>query len=345
MYPSAERQYDAWIGLDDMFKYILRRTANYVILLFVAVSGTYFLAAVCLNPYSIYAVRQPPVDPVMLENMMRKYNLSNQVPLLERYWTWLTNVLLHWDWGRSPLGAYVNDQIGSRMWVSLRLVLIGTLIGTVIGVALGVWAAVRQYKVGDRIYTVAVMISLSTPTIVLAVVFMILATQLNRATGMQIIQFTGMNSANIPDYPGAALVDMAKHMLLPTIVLTIIQASYLSRMQRNLMLDTLGADYVRTARAKGLTKQQAVRRHALRTALIPIGTQVAFSIPLMFTGAVVTETVFTWQGIGKYTVDTISKMDVNGVVAVTAFSGVLICIGAILSDVVVSALDPRVRLT
>jgi len=327
-----------------MLKYILRRLANYVILLFLAVSGTYFLAAVCLNPYSLYAVRQPPIDPNVLENMMRSYNLSDQVPLIERYWTWLTNILLHWDWGRSPLGAYVNEQIATRMWVSLRLVLIGTLVGTVIGVALGVWAAVRQYKVGDRVYTVLAMVSLCTPTVVMAVIAMISATKINRWTGLQIFEFIGIRG-NTGNYPGAALVDSLQHLLLPTLVLLIIQATYLSRMQRNLMLDALGSDFVRTARAKGLTRQQAVRRHALRTALIPIGTQVAFSIPLMFTGAVVTETVFNWQGIGKYMVDTITKMDVHGVVAVTAFSGVLICIGAILSDVVVSALDPRVRLT
>jgi len=327
-----------------MLRYILRRLANYVILLFVAVSGTYFLASVCLNPYSIYAMRQPPVAPEVVEQMMRKYNLSHEVPLLERYWTWLTNIVLHWNWGLSPLGMSVNQQISQRMWVSLRLVVIGTVIGTVIGVALGVWAAARQYKVGDRIYTVIVMVALSTPTVVMAVVLMIAATKLNKATGMQIIQFIGQNSANIPNYPGAHLVDSIKHLILPTIVLGIIQAAYLSRMQRNLMLDTLGADYVRTARAKGLTKQAAVRRHALRTALIPIGTQVAFSIPLMFTGAVITETVFSWQGIGNYMYTTITGMDINGAVAVTAFAGVLVCCGAILSDIIVSILDPRVRI-
>jgi len=327
-----------------MIRYILRRLANYVILLFVAVSGTYFLASACLNPYSIYAARQPPVNPATVESMMRSYNLSHEVPLIERYWTWLTNILLHWNWGRSPMGDYINQQISQRMWVSLRLVLLGTLIGTVVGIALGVWAAARQYKVGDRIYTVIVMIAVSMPTVVLAVVWMIAATRLNQATGMQIINFIGVNSANIPDYPGAHLVDSIKHLVLPTIVLTIIQAAALSRIQRNLMLDTLGSDYVRTARAKGLTKQQAVRRHALRTALIPIGTQVAFSIPLMFTGAVITETVFAWRGIGQYTVLTITTKDINGVTAVTAFSGLLVCCGAILSDILVSILDPRVRI-
>ena len=327
-----------------MLRYITRRTANYVILLFIAVTGTYILATVCLNPYSLFAVRQPPIDPAMLERMMAGYNLSDQVPLFEKYWTWLKGVVLHWDWGRSPLGADVNEQIGMRMWVSLRLVLIGTVGGTIIGVLLGVWAAVRQYKVGDRIYTILVMISLCTPTVVMAVVVMIAATKINRWTGKQIFEFIGMRGTP-GDYWGAQFIDALQHLLLPTLVLTIIMASGLSRMQRNLMLDALGADFVRTARAKGLTRQQAVRRHALRTALIPVGTQVAFSIPLMFTGAVVTETVFNWQGIGKYMVDTITKMDVHGVVAVTAFSGVLICCGAILSDIVVSALDPRVRLS
>lgn len=326
-----------------MFKYILRRTANYVILLFVAISGTYFLASVCLNPYSVYMGRQPPINPTTLENLMSRCNLSHQVPLYERYWNWLTNVVLHWNWGCSPVGAIVNEQIATRMWVSLRLVLIGTIVGTIIGVALGVWAAVRQYKVGDRIYTVLAMVSLCTPTVVMAVITMITATKINRWTGIQIFQFIGIRGTP-GNFPGGVFVDSLQHLILPTLVLLVIQATYLSRMQRNLMLDALGADFVRTARAKGLTRQQAVRRHALRTALIPIGTQVAFSIPLMFTGAVVTETVFNWQGIGKYMVDTITKMDINGVVAVTAFSGVLICIGAILSDIVVSALDPRVRL-
>jgi len=327
-----------------MLKYILRRAANYVILLFIAVSGTYFLATACLNPYSLYVARQPPINPVVLEHMMAACNLSRNVSMLDKYWTWLTNVLLHWNWGCSPAGAFVNQQISTRMWISLRLVLIGTVLGTIIGVALGVWAAVRQYKVGDRIYTVLAMVSLSTPTVVIAVITMITATKINRWTGTQIFEFIGI-SGTVGNYPGAQFVDFLQHLLLPTIVLLIIEATYLSRMQRNLMLDALGADFVRTARAKGLTKQQAVRHHALRTALIPIGTQVAFSIPLMFTGAVVTETVFNWQGIGKYMVDTITKMDVNGVVAVTAFSGVLICIGATLSDIIVSALDPRVRLT
>ncbi|WP_230109236.1 ABC transporter permease subunit, partial [Microbacterium foliorum] len=116
-------------------------------------------------------------------------------------------------------------------------------------------------------------------------------------------------------------------------------------LQRSLLLDNIKADYVRTARAKGLTKQQAIRKHALRPSLIPVATQLAFTIPTVFTGAILTESIFGWNGMGKYFIDTISKNDVHGVVAVAAFGAVLTAIGAILADIAVVALDPRVRVS
>lgn len=109
------------------------------------------------------------------------------------------------------------------------------------------------------------------------------------------------------------------------------------------MLDTLGADYVRTARAKGLVKRKAVTRHALRTALIPMATYFAFALATLFTGAAVTERVYTWHGIGEYSVNSISQMDINGATAVVAFSGLCTLTGALLSDVFVAIVDPRVR--
>ena len=121
-------------------------------------------------------------------------------------------------------------------------------------------------------------------------------------------------------------------------------ASY-SRYQRNLMLDTLGADYVRTARAKGLVKRRAVTRHALRTALIPMATYFAFALAGLFTGATITERVYGWHGIGEYSVNAISQYDINGTAAVVAFSGLCTLTGALLSDVFVAVVDPRVRVS
>ncbi len=326
-----------------MLRYIGKRALNYVVLLYVAVSLTYFLAATQLNPASLWAVRQPPVDPEIIDAQLRQYNLSDQVPLLERYWTWLSDVVLHWNWGYSPMGVSVNEQIAVRMWVSLRLLLIGTLAGLFIGIAAGAWTATRQYKVSDRVVTALSLLIISTPAFVIGHLTQIGATWFNNVTGTRTFEFIG-ETGEVGDYPLAALVDRLQHLFLPTLVLIVIGAASMSRIQRNLMLDSLGADYVRTARAKGLRQRRAVMKHALRTALIPTGTYVAFSVATMFVGATFTERIFSFPGIGQYGIDTINNMDVNGVVAVTAFAGVCVLSGAVLSDIMVAILDPRVRL-
>lgn len=325
-----------------MLRYIGKRLLNYVVLLYVAVSLTYLLAATQLNPRALWAVRQPPVDPQIVENQLRQYNLSDEVPLLERYWTWFTGVL-HGNWGYSPLGVSVNEEISTRMWVSLRLLVIGTLVGIVVGVAAGAWTATRQYRVSDRTITAISLLIISTPAFVIGHLTQIGATWFNNVTGTRTFEFIG-ETGDVGDYPLAWLVDRLQHLFLPTLVLIVIGAASMSRIQRNLMLDSLGADYVRTARAKGLLQRKAVMKHALRTALIPTGTYVAFSVATMFVGATFTERIFNFPGIGQYGVDTITKMDVNGVVAVTAFAGVCVLAGAVLSDIMVAILDPRVRL-
>ncbi|MDR0435434.1 MAG: ABC transporter permease [Propionibacteriaceae bacterium] len=326
-----------------MSGYIIRRVLNYVVLLFIACSFAYLLASSFLNPYSVYFGRQPPVDPDVIENIMRGCNLSHEVSLWERYTTWLTKIFTEWDWGCSPLRVSVNEQIGVRMWVSLRLVLIGTLGGVIVGVLVGAWTATRQYRVSDRVYTGLSLLVICTPSFVLGIVLQILAIKANDAMGVRFFEFVGEKGV-VGDYPLAELVDRLQHLLLPTIVLVLLTAASLSRIQRNLMLDSLGADYVRTARAKGLPKSQAVMKHALRTALIPTGTYVAFTVATMFTGATYTERVFSFPGMGQYAVQTILAMDVNGIAATTAFAGVCVVCGAILSDIVVAILDPRVRL-
>ncbi len=325
-----------------MLRYIGKRLLNYVVLLYVAVSLTYFLAATQLNPRALFALRQPPVPPNIIEAQLLQYNLSENVPLLQRYGIWLNGVL-HGDWGYSPLGVNVAEQIGSRMWVSLRLLLIGTLVGILIGVVVGAWTATRQDRLSDRTITVIALLIISTPAFVVGHVTQMLAIAYNNATGTRFFEFIG-ETGDIGDYPLAALVDRAQHLLLPTLVLIVLGASSMSRIQRNLMLDSLGADYVRTARAKGLPQGKAVMKHALRTALIPTGTYLAFSVATMFVGATFTERIFSYPGIGQYGVDTITNRDVNGVVAVTAFAGVCVLVGAILSDIMVAILDPRVRL-
>lgn len=328
-----------------MIGYVLRRFANYVVLLFVAVSLTFALAATQLNPRSLFLMRNPPLDPRSVESMLLERNLSENVPLWDRYTRWLSDVVLRWDWGMSPMGAHVNDEIGARMWVSLRLLLLGTLLGLTIGVSLGAWAATKQYRISDRVVTFITLLVISTPSFVIGHVTQILATDANRRLGVQFFEFIGESGKVNGDGWWPVLVDRLQHLLLPTLVLLLLGMASMSRIQRNLMLDALGSDFVRTARAKGLRERRAVMKHALRTALIPTATYVAFQVATMFVGATYTERIFGFRGMGAYGVDTIMGQDVNGVVAVTAFAGVCVLVGAVLSDIFVAILDPRVRLS
>ena len=168
---------------------------------------------------------------------------------------------------------------------------------------------------------------------------MLLAIQANSATGTRIFFVTGAASPGVSGF-FPVLIDALQHLILPTIALILVSYAGIHFLQRSLLLDNINADYVRTARAKGLTKSQAIRRHALRTSLIPVTTQVAFSIPAVFTGAVLTESIFGWNGMGKYFTQTIATNDIHGVVAVAAFGAVMTAIGAVLSDIAVVILDP-----
>lgn len=319
-----------------MLPYLARRIANYAVLLFIATSLAYVLASASLDPSTLWNRQDPSLNWDAIHANLVKYNISHDLPVWDRYITWLHNVVLHWDWGRTPKGELINTLIGTKILVSVRLVFLGAAIGMVGGVALGAWTATRQYRFSDRAISLISMIIISTPAMVVAILLQVLAVQINRSSGYQIFEFTG---------EGEGVLGRLQHLLLPTLSMSLGGIASYSRFQRNLMLDTLGADYVRTARAKGLIKRKALTRHALRTALIPMATYFAFALATLFTGAAITERVYGWHGMGEYSISAISGMDINGVTAVVAFSGLCTLTGALLSDVFVAIVDPRVRVS
>ncbi len=326
-----------------MVRYIGKRLVSHLILLYVAVSLTYLLAASQLDPAALFALRQPPLPDAVVEAHLAQYNLSDQVPMLQRYLTWLGGVA-QGSWGYSPTGVSVNEQLMARAGVSLRLLVVGTVAGVVIGVAVGAWTASRQYRISDRVITALSLLVVSTPVFVIALLSQFLAIGVNRASGLQIFEFSGETGV-VGAEPWAEVIDRAQHLALPALVLTLAGAAWLSRVQRHLMLEALGADYVRTARAKGLRADQAAWRHALRSALVPTSTYVTFSVATMLVGSTFVERIFGFAGLGSYVVEAIQGRDVNAVVAVTALAGMCVMIGAVVSDLAVAALDPRVRLT
>lgn len=333
-----------------MTKYLLRRLLNYLILLFVAVTIAYFLAGTQLDPRSLLIENEltKMANTTYLEVVhtvdarLNAWNINPQEPIVERYVDWL-GMIANWDWGYSPLGESVNEQVSNRIGLSLQLVFLGFFIGIIGGVAIGAWAAVHQYSIPDRIITILAMIIISTPAMVIAIGLQMTAVWFNNTFDTNFFQFIGPQATIPPKEFWPMILNRMQHLLLPTIAISLGGLATYSRYQRNLMLDTLGADYVRTARAKGLRYGTAVRKHALRTSLIPIATYFAFGIAGLVLGAAITEQVFGWEGMGIYGVRTIQAQDINGTAAVVAFSGAATLTGAFLSDVLIAAVDPRVR--
>jgi peptide/nickel transport system permease protein len=322
-------------------KFLLRRLVNYIILVFIATSLAYILAAVSLNPKSAYEGRNPRPPQAVINAKLDAYNLNPDTPVLVRYGHWLKD-LLHGDLGYEVQGGSVNDDVGRRLWVSGQLLLIGTIVGGIVGVAIGAWSAVRQYKFVDHTFTVLSFIILSVPVFVLAILLQLGAVHLNNAVGHTVIQYSGQFD---PKVTGGwdQFLNRLNHLILPTITLVLGGAAFLSRYQRNAMLDVLASDYVRTARAKGLRRRSALTKHALRTALIPAVTIFIYSFALIFVGATFTEIIFGWHGMGELFVTSIQGNDTNAVAAVTLFVAVGVLLASFLQDFIVALLDPRVR--
>lgn len=327
-----------------MVRYVTRKAAGWLLMIVVATNATYFLASWFLDPRSNFKELRPVRSEARIDDALAPYNLDPRVPVVRRWWDWLSSVVTHFDWGSSPTGVSVNGEIGYRSLVSAELVVIATVLSVVIGVSLGVYTASRQYGWADRVSQAFSIAVFNIPTSVAALAVVFVAIWLNQHLGLRFLYVAGENSPNVEGLL-PTIGDRFLHLILPTLTLTLMGYVGYHLTQRSLLLDTINADFVRTARATGLTRTQAVRRHALRTALIPTATSVAFSVPAIFTGAVITETIFGWNGMGRYFIQTISRNDVHGTVATAAFAAALTAIGAVLADIATALLDPRVRVS
>ncbi len=324
--------------------YIFKRVVSYAVMIFVATSLTFFMASAFMSPRSNYESKTPRPPQESIEKSLNDANLNDKTPIMERYGTWLNGIFSQWDWGKTPEGSSVNAEISSRIMNSVKLLALSTVLSVVIGVSLGVYTAQRQYQWQDRFWSGVASIFMVIPTVVLAILIVFFAIEINTASGARIFYVTGLSSYTGDNFL-IALLDFLQHIFLPTVVLTIITSVGYHLGQRTYLLDEMHADYVRTARAKGLTRKQAIRKHALRASLIPTAVSVAFSIASVFTGAVMTEKIFAIHGMGEYFINCINSNNIYGAVAVAAFSGLCTLVGALLADLFAAALDPRIKLS
>jgi len=260
-----------------------------------------------------------------------------------RYAIWAKGLL------RGDLGQSVknDDDVGGLLWratgVTARLVLVAMVVGLALAVVIGALSAARRHSWIDHGGTVVAFVLLSIPAFWLGWILRDVAVHLNHAAGAKIFFFVGERSTVSPGGALASAGDRLRHLALPALTLSLLAAAGWSRFLRSSMLDSLGGDYVRTARAKGLPEWRVVGHHALRPSLVPLTTVVALSVAGVIGGAVVVERVFTWPGLGQLLLRGLQDHDVNVVSGCLLVAGTAVVLLNLVADIVCALLDPRAR--
>lgn len=265
--------------------------------------------------------------------------------ILSGYFTWLGN-MLKGDLGRSFLYEKpVAQVIGESMWMSFAIAVIATILQFLIAIPLGIVSATKQYSVADYTVTIFTMIGLSLPTYFFArIIIKVLSVDLGWFPPSGLID---NNASYTEDFAGfiQKLGDMSYHLILPIFCSVILSLGGLMRYTRTNTLEVLNADYIRTARAKGLSEKTVIYKHAFRNTLIPLATLLAGILPSLFGGMMITEQVFSIDGIGNLAYKAVISGDVPFVMGYNMFLAVLTVIGTLFSDIMYSIVDPRVKLT
>ena len=226
----------------------------------------------------------------------------------------------------------------------MRLVVVAMVLAVILAVLSGVLSAVKQYTGFDYVFTFLSFIFLSIPVFFFAGLLKDQGIRQNERSGSDFFKTIGSQSPDLAGGFWSRVGDYAGHLVLPTIALALITYPSWSRFQRSSMLEVLNSDYIRLARAKGLSRSRVTVKHGLRTALIPLATVVSIDVGSIFGGAVLTERVFSWHGMGELLTTSVNQQDLNRVLAWLMISAVLVILFNLVADVLYAVLDPRIRL-
>lgn len=245
----------------------------------------------------------------------------------------------------------VADLLVSRLPKTIQLIGLSTLLSLFIGVPLGIYSAVRQYSRFDYIFTSLAFMGSAMPTFFFGIVMILLFSLIPKEAGWPYVpaglseSVRGYTIPLIGEVDAGSFKDRVLHLILPVAVLTIVNISFYSRFVRGSMLEVMRQDYVRTARAKGLIERVVIMKHALRNALIPFITIVVFTLPGLFSGAIITESIFAWPGMGRLYLLALGDYDYPVAMAIFFIIAVLTVIATLLRDVLYTVVDPRIRLS
>jgi peptide/nickel transport system permease protein len=317
-----------------MGSYLLRRLLYTLITLFgISVISWVIITQAPGSPIAL--TLDPKVSPKVIEQMEKNYDLDK--PVSQQYFLWLkrlfTGKLYSFKDGRPVL-----DKIGERIWNTLLLNLVAVLIIFSLAIPLGIFSAKRQYTFMDNLGTFGAYLGISIPSFWLAYLLILGTVKL---FGYPVL---GMRSFVIEEFTGfESVMDRLWHLLLPSVILAIGGIAALSRYTRSSMLEVIRQDYIRTAKAKGLSEETVYYKHALRNALLPIITLFGFLIPGLIGGSIIMETVFAWPGIGRLAYQAVLSRDYPVVMTINTITAVLVLIGNFVADLLYGIADPRIR--
>lgn len=334
-----------------MLVFTVRRLLSVIPILLAATIFTFLLVDSYGDPLAPMRMQVPAVPEQTIQVTADRLYLDRSTP--ERYWLWVTGVgdtnddigLLQGEWGPSVRpGVDIGEEIGQRFIITLRLVFAGLILSFIFGILTGVVSAVRQYSKTDHVLTFIGFLALAMPVFWLGALIKEVGNEINRWAGTTVLYPTWATSSDYYRMDFAEKVnDVGAHLILPTLTLMLTGFALIGRYQRAQMLEVLNSDYVRLARAKGLRNRTVMRRHALRTALIPVATLFGIQIWINLTGVVIVERVFEWQGLGRFLIDSVVSIDAYGVMGFLVISSVLITFAILVGDLLYAVLDPRIR--
>jgi peptide/nickel transport system permease protein len=329
-----------------MFAFIVRRLLVSILVMIGATMLVFLLiTAGGRNPVNRFAGRNPRPPQNAIDQLTHRMRWDQPVWL--RYWSWLKDLVLHGNFGPDISDTVnIGSELSQRFLVTVRLVAAAVIVALLFGVATGVLSAVRQYSIFDYSATFVGFLFLAMPSFWFSVLIKQAAIAVNQGVGHRLFFTEGeatpkslMTSASA----WAVFLDILGHLILPTIALALVTYASWSRYTRGSVLETLNADYIRLARAKGLRWRRVLIRHGLRTALIPLATVTSLDIAGILGGTVITETVFQWNGMGRFLLDSISNVDVYATLAWMLIAGFVVIFFNLLADLLYGVLDPRIR--
>lgn len=324
-----------------MLKYILKRLLNLIPVVFIisiVIFGT--VKGMPGDPVTAYLGASSRATEAQRDQIREQLGLNKSLP--QQYVSWISN-MAKGDLGNSIVFKQpVSDIIGSYVWATFILNFVALIVGIALSIPIGIKQAVKKFSKFDNFWTVFSLLGVSVPSFffaLLLIFYIAIPSGALPVSGMQDTTLAMFGYNNIFQ----KITDIGWHMILPVIVLAFGNFATFSRYVRSSMIDVINQDYVRTARAKGLKEKVVIYRHAFKNALIPLVTLLGLYIPTLFSGAMILETVFAWPGLGKILVDSINAQDQSIITACLLFSAVLMLLGNLLSDILYSVVDPRVK--